>query len=228
MKQRTIDLVPDSIRIRSQAGVVAGRYVAALLIAIALMVVTVTHSRLVLDRAHKRLRVVEEQADLVLSAEAKADQLRSRLDDTRDQIRRYRLIAMPLEVSRVIATVTNELPTSATLDRIDLFSGSRRTNRSARSRGIRAEDGPAPRILSGELSGFAATDQEVAEIVARLEALGLFKQVGLNFSRTRPVRGRGAREFRISFRIDMDVEYDVVDRVRPELQASQEGAHDVQ
>ena len=144
MKQRAIDLVPDSIRVRSQAGVVAGRYVAALLVAIALMVVTVTHSRLVLDRAHKRLRVAEEQADLVLSAEAKADQLRIRLDDTRDQIRRYRLIATPLQVSRVIATVTNEMLPSATLDRIDFFGGSRRTNRSARSRGVSNEDGPAP------------------------------------------------------------------------------------
>ena len=34
MTQRPIDLLPDAIRARSQAGVVAGRYVAALLIAI--------------------------------------------------------------------------------------------------------------------------------------------------------------------------------------------------
>ncbi|MHC4414851.1 MAG: PilN domain-containing protein [Planctomycetota bacterium] len=218
MKQRPIDLLPDSVRARSQAGVVAGRYVVALLSAVAVLVVTGTHSRLALDRARERMQIAEEQADLALAAEAEAARLRRELDDTSEFIRRYELMALPLEISRVIATITNDLPSSASIDRFDFYAGTPKSRRSVRSRGVN-NDEPQPRVLTGELSGFAATDRDVAEIVTKLEALGLAQQVSLDFSRTRAVRGRGAREFRISFRVDLDVEYDVVDRGPPSLQS---------
>jgi hypothetical protein len=211
MKQRPIDLLPDAIRARSQAGVVAGRYVATLLIAVVLLGLTATHSRLMLDLARQRLKVAEEQADIVLAAEAKAAQMRRSLNETREFIRRYERIALPLEVGRVLATVINELPSSATLDRIDLYAGTRQKNRTTRGRGSVRPDSPAPRVMTGELSGFAASDQDIAQLVANLEALGLFREVSLDFSRTRTVRERAAREFRISFRADLDVRYEVGD-----------------
>ena len=228
MTQRPIDLLPDSIRARSQAGVVAGRYVAALLIGVVLLGLTATHSRLMLDLARDRLRVAEEQADIVLSAEARAARLRRSLNDTRDYIRRYEWIALPLEVSRVIATVINELPASATLDRIDLQAGARQRNRSTRSRGAVRPDDPLPRVLKGELSGFAATDQDVAQIVANLEALGLFGQVSLDFSRTRTVREHNAREFRISFQADLDLRYEVEDLDGQHVRGQEEATANVE
>ena len=157
MTQRPIDLLPDAIRARSQAGVVAGRYVAALLIAVVLLGLTATHSRLMLDLARDRLRVAEEQANIVLAAEAKAAQLARSLNETRDYIRHYERIALPLEISRVIATIVNELPASATVDRIDLRAGIRQRKRTTRGRGAVGSNGPPPRVLTGELSGFAAT-----------------------------------------------------------------------
>ncbi|MHC4653255.1 MAG: PilN domain-containing protein, partial [Planctomycetota bacterium] len=224
MTQRQIDLLPDAIRARSQAGVVAGRYVAAMLIGVVLLGLTATHSRLMLDLARERLRVAEEQANIVLAAEAKAAQLRRSLNETRDYIRRYEKIALPVEVSRVVATIINELPASATIDRVDLQAGARQRNRSTRSRGTVRPDEPLPRVLMGDISGFAATDQDVAEIVANLEGLRLFEQVSLDFSRTRVVRERNAREFRISIRADLDVRYDVEDsddlRVREQQEAA--------
>ncbi|MHC4429365.1 MAG: PilN domain-containing protein [Planctomycetota bacterium] len=211
MTQHQVDLLPDAIRARSQAGVVAGRYVAALLIGVVLLGLTATHSRLMLDLARDRLRVAEDQADIVLSAEAKAASLRRSLNDTRDYIRRYERIALPLEISRVIATIVNELPASATIDRLDLHAGTRQRSRTTRGRGTPRPDDPLPRVLTGELSGFAATDEDVAELVASLERLGLFDEVSLDFSRTRTVRQRNAREFRISYRADLDVRYEVED-----------------
>jgi hypothetical protein len=222
MTQRQVDLLPDAIRARSQAGVVAGRYVAALLIAVVLLGLTATHSRLMLDLARDRLEVAEDQADIVLSAEAKAAQLRRSLNDTRDYIRRYERIALPLEISRVIATIVNKLPASATIDRIDVRAGVRQRNRSTRSRGALRPDDPLPRALTGELSGFAATDHDVAQIVANLEALELFDEVHLDFSRTRTVRERNAREFRISFRADLDVRYEVEDLDEPHVRRREE------
>ncbi len=212
MSQPPIDLLPESIRARSQAAVVAGRYIAALLIASMLLLVPATHSRFQLESAHDRMRAAEEQADLVLTAEAKASQLRDELRETRVFIDRYEHLAMPIPMSRLIATITNELPPSATLDRIDLNAAGRNARSSVRRRGLRDNAESRQRFLIGELSGFAASDRDVADLVERLESLGLCRQVSLDFSRTRNIRGRSAREFRVSFRIDLDRAYEVVDR----------------
>ncbi len=220
MSQRPIDLLPDSVRARSQAGVVTSRYVVSFLCAIGVLVITGTHSRLLLDNAHQRVRVAQEQAHLALTAEAKAREIRVELAEADDFIYRYELVSMPLELSRIIATITNDLPPSATLERLDLTVAAPRPHRSVRSRAAKDEEGPRPRVLRGELNGFAATDRDVAEIVTRLEALNLAERVSLDFSRTRAVRTHGAREFRISFRIDLEARYDVVDRPEPDIQAT--------
>ena len=212
MSQPPIDLLPESIRARSQAAVVAGRYIAALLIASMLLLVPATHSRFLLESAHDRMRAAEEQADLVLTAEAKASQLRDELRETRVFIDRYERLAIPIPMSRLIATITNELPPSATLDRIDLNAAGRNARSSVRRRGLRDNAESLQRFLIGELSGFAASDRDVADLVERLESLGLCRQVSLDFSRTRKIRGRSARQFRVSFRIDLDRSYEVVDR----------------
>ena len=210
MTQRPINLLPDVFRAQSEAGVVAGRYVVSLLIAVVLLGLAATHSRLMLDLARQRLRVAEEHADIALSAETKAAQLRRQLDDTRDYIRRYELIALPIEISRVVATLTNILPQSATLDRIDLAAGTPRTARSTKRRSNTTE-GTVARTLTGELSGFALTDRDVAELVNRIEDIGLFEHVRLDYSRSRSVRGENARGFRISFHADLGVRFEVTD-----------------
>ena len=68
------------------------------------------------------------------------------------------------------------------------------------------------RSLGGELLGFAATDEEVADIVARLRELGICDRVQLDYSRRRDVRGHIAREFRVSFRISLDAVFEIVER----------------
>ena len=88
--------------------------------------------------------------------------------------------------------------------------------------------GAVPRVLTGELSGFAATDQDVAQLVANLEHVGVFEQVSLDFSRTRSVRGHNAREFRISLRSDLDVRYDLVEFELPEHSAQDWGTAHVE
>ena len=51
------------------------------------------------------------------------------------------------------------------------------------------------------------SDQQIAELVRNLETTPLFKDVSLDYSRTRGVRGVSAREFRLSFRVDLDASY---------------------
>lgn len=224
MRQGSVNLLPDALRARSQAGLVAGRYVVALLIAVILVGLTATHSRLILDLSRQRVRVAEDQADLVLAAEANTIRLRARLTELSEFIDEYEQIALPIEVSRVIATIVNQLPPSVAVERVDMYAGVRRSNRSVRER-TDAGDEQRARILTGELSGFAASDQDVAETVAHLEALPIFQEVSLDFSRTRTVRAVNAREFRISFFVDLNVNYDIEELETPRVAVGMGGNH---
>jgi hypothetical protein len=225
MSQHPLDLLPDEVRARSLAGLRTGRFVTALVSTTLLVVILATHSVLHLGRKRSECAVAEEQAELVLRTEQKAEELASRIDGYRNLIDLYERIALPLEVSRVISTIVNELPATMTLDRIDLDAAARRTGSVARSKGLEDGDAPPPRVLHGEVAGFAVTDQEIAELVARLGAIRPFRDVSLDFSRTREVRGRKAREFRLSLWIDLDVPYAVSDRTSAETPPREELTH---
>jgi len=209
MNQHSIDLLPEALRNRSQAGVRTGRYVGAVVLSAVVLVVLATHSRLELERSRGALNLSREQADLVLATEARARELHEMIAELNERVQRYERIAYPFEVTRVLATVINDLPEGMTLDRIDMDAGARRAVRSARSRDKEVNDTP-PRILTIELSGFAPDDDAIARFVSRLEGQTAYRRVSLDFSRTRAVRGILAREFRLSFSLDLDVPYDVV------------------
>jgi len=213
MRQHPIDLLPDSIRARGQARTRTGRYITAGILSVVVVVLAATHARLGLARARDELATAREQADLVLNAEAKATELNRMIADDRQYIDQYDRMALPLDLSAVIATVINRMPEGMTLDRIDVDAGARRLVRTSRSKGESDQDQPLPRILTAELSGFAPNDQRIAEFVAELEQARPFRNVSLDFSRTRILRGLSAREFRLSFRIDLDVSYEIVDEL---------------
>ena len=220
MSQHSIDLLPEQIRVYSQSRVMARRYVIAIVAVVALLAIAATHARVRLGHARQQLSEAQQQAELVVAGEAQVSALRGEFRQRQQFIQRYEHIAVPLEMSQVLATVVNELPVNVTLDYLDLAVGARRSARTARSRSTENENGPLPRVLSGELRGFAATDADIAEIITRLESRSLFEQVSLDFSRTRSVRDRVAREFRVSFLINLDLPYRIVP-------ASQVGAEEV-
>ncbi len=216
MSQHSIDLLPDQIRARSQSRIMTGRYISAVVAVVALLAIAATHSRVRLAHARQQLDKVQQRAELAIALETEASSLRAELRQQQQFTQRYEHIALPLEMSQVLATVVNVLPVNVTLDHLDLVVEARRSVRSARSRGTGDAKGPLPRVLSGELRGFAATDADIAEIVTRLESRSLFEHVSLDFSRTRSVRERIAREFRVSFRINLDRSYRVVAAPRAE------------
>jgi hypothetical protein len=208
-RQHSIDLLPQAIYARSQAGLRMGRFIAASVMTVVGLVVLVTHSRIALRAAEDELVAVSTQAKQVFATEARADELRKTLADTRKFIETYDRVSYPVEISGVLATVIRKLPQSVALDQIDLTAAIRQTSQTPRSKRDDKDQPPPPRILVGEISGFAATDQHIAELVSQLESSPPFREVSLDFSRTRDVRGQTAREFRLSFRIDLDAHYQV-------------------
>jgi len=206
--QRPIDLLPREILERSLARLRATRIISTMVIMTIIGGVLATHARLTTMQMRQRLDTTEQKADRVLDIERRAQRLRDERAVMRTMVVSYAEVAHPLNVGDVLATVINELPESATIESIELTAGSQQA-RTARRRVVQQDDKPAPRVLIGEIGGFAMNDQQIATFVQSLSNRAPFEHVALDFSRTRVVRGRPARAFRMSFRIDLERRYDV-------------------
>lgn len=214
-----IDLMPAAIRARNQAGLRASRVIAASALAGVITIVLATHSRVRLTGATQQLAAVKSQAEAVFALETKARELSALLEQSRTYIERYEQVAYPVEVGAVLATVVNALPASVTLEQIDVDAGTRTPGRSPRARtSAEKKVEISPRIMTCEISGFASSDEHITELVGRLESTPPFRSVNLDFTRTRKVNDLDAREFRLSFKIDLNQRYDVawLDEARQE------------
>jgi hypothetical protein len=209
-KQHSIDLMPPSIRARSQAGLRMGQFTVFAVVSLTVVIAIATHSKIALSSAQDRLFETAGQAEQVFATEARAAELKHELDAIQSYNRLYERLALPLNIGDVIATVVQSLPSSVTLDQLDLDAGARMLGHSARSRGVEKPGEAPPRVLTGELSGFALNDQHIAELVTALESTPPFEQVSIDFSRGRRVNERDAREFRLSFRINLENTYNVM------------------
>ena len=223
MRQHLIDLLPEELRQRSLAGVRTGRTIAAFVLAIVMLVVLWTHSHVRLTNARQTLDVTTAQANKVIECEQQAQQLRESLDQYDRLAALYDQVALPIELSRVMATIASELPESLTLDRLDVIvqtssngpapvSGSRRSQ----APGLGSALSSVPRFMIVELSGLATTDQVIAGFVERLEKIPPLERVSLDYIRPRKVYEEMVQEFRLSFRISLDRQYIVADKESPE------------
>lgn len=209
MNQHPIDLLPPQVRQRAQAGQRTGRSIALFGGALLLLVVIVTHSKMVLDSAEARLASIQREAQEAIGIEKTLASLQSEITQSQAYISLYEQVSSPLPMSSILATVINALPETAALDEIHARLDSGQAVRSARSR-YSSQDQAVPRQLRIELSGFAASDAEIAEMVGRLRVINPFENVSLDFSRTRPIGGKNAREFRLSLQIDLAAVYEQV------------------
>ena len=206
-RQHSIDLMPASLRARSQAGLRMGQLLAFGVITMTITIAVATHSRIALSTAQDRLFETAGAAEQIFATEARASELKHELEAIRGFTRFHDRLSFPLRIGDILATVVNLMPESITLDQIDLDAGARTLVRSTRARGAEKGEQNLPRLLTGEISGFAANDQQIAELVSALERTPPFQNVSLDFSRGRRVNDRDAREFRLSFRISLDNRY---------------------
>ena len=207
---RQIDLLPESIRQRTNKGVRTGRTIASIAIGSVLLVALSFHARYDRDVQRTNYDRAKAEANAVISMEQRIDDLRSDLAELESAYARYRAIVPSIDLSDLTATLVNHLPGSAVLDRLDLHTAGRRSSgRSARDRGSAAGD-RSSRQMTIELTGFAPDDRVIASYVGTLEKLRIFDHLTLDYSRTKLVRERPAREFRISLRLDLDRRFEQV------------------
>ncbi len=209
MRQHAINLLPTSVQARTAKGAAISRWITLVLCGGVALGALLTWSRFRLAEARDRYDAARVQADIVLQAEKKQEELEQTLRDIDKRVERYALLSHPIELSRVTATIINLMPPSAVLDRIDIQAGARRAVKTARkpTPNAKADQPRPPRVVTGEMTGFAASDTDIIDFVAKLAEQAPLSDVSLDQTRHRVVRDQNAREFRISFKIDLESEY---------------------
>ncbi|MAB82318.1 MAG: hypothetical protein CMJ24_02640 [Phycisphaerae bacterium] len=204
MKQHQINLITPRMLERTRAGRRTRRVVAICATLVGAMLLTATHARLEVEQAKTRHESTTIRADRALNLERSLTNIDERMQDVHSFMEEYREVAIPLDATRLIATLTRSLPPSITLVELELNyddgTGSRRHVEGA-ARG--------PRRMVGEIAGIASSDGDIATLVQLIGSRDPFAEVNLDYSRSRSVRDRPARDFRLSFVVDMDHAFEV-------------------
>jgi hypothetical protein len=196
-----IDLMPASIRRRARAGVRTRRFVAACTIIALCVGGAATWASVRIDGLESRFTQAQTLAGRALELEQQAIRCQNTANEIEDAIAEYHQVSFPISVSSLVAGLASILPGGATLESLTLSL--------EEDKGAASQDGGG-RVLRGGLSGFAASDEDVALLARRLEGRAPFGKVRLEYSRSRTVHGRAARGFAVSFEIDLDRTYVVM------------------
>ena len=140
-------------------------------------------------------------AGRALELEQQATQCNATASAIEQAVAEYYEVCFPVSVSSLVAGLADTLPDGATVESLTLSLNERQ--------GAASDDAPM-RVLRGGLSGFAASDEDVAKLARRLTNRPPFTNVRLEYSRSRVVHEHQARGFAVSFEIDLQKTYVVV------------------
>lgn len=158
------------------------------------------------------------------SEELEAAKLRSkevaRLKDQQQQLKLklavHEGLAMPLNVSSILATVSDLLPKRMALTEISCSADDPKLDlaalkQTATSRKSKAK-AKAPvrieaRVMNIQLTGISPSDVDVANFVGALSASPIFQNVKMRYAKSTKIDKATAREFRIEMELPMDCIY---------------------
>jgi hypothetical protein len=202
MSHGEINLVPAVVERRVRTGRASRRVLAAAAIVGIAALGVAGVARWTDIRSSAQLAAAREASAPVIALEAEIAALREQRAAISAQVETQREVGIAIPANAVVRAIAESLPKGTLLERIDLdYANVQGTNKKIRRT---ARDERAPRELRGEIAGLAANESDVGRIVDSLAALAPMSQVSLESSRSREFRGRGAREFRIQFKIDLE------------------------
>jgi len=188
-----MNLLPEKYVERSKNKARSGRVAIAIIITLCAVAAVATHSRLSMNSAVEHLVIAQSRANSALELEVDASSLESQKANIESFIERCNKENIVFAMGDIVATIANLLPGAITLEDLSLDI-------------VETESGSG---ISGRLAGFASSDEIIAELVTLLQSHAPFGSVSMDFSKSKTVRGRRAREFRVSFLIDLENDWDV-------------------
>jgi hypothetical protein len=197
-----MNLMPPETLERVEQAEATSRIVVVGAVSLSLLAAAWLHGGLRLSDAEARRALAERRAQEVLVTEQESARLTAELDGLAAEISAWRSVQLPFLVSSLLATISNELPTSVTCDVIE-FDASSLVGAAVRSGDGKTLVAP-PARLRGEMAGIALSDLDVAMLVDALRAREPISSVGVETTRHQRIDNRSVRAFRISFEIDLD------------------------
>jgi Tfp pilus assembly protein PilN len=188
-----MNLLPERYAQRSKNKARSGRVAIAIIFTLCAVAVIATHSRLVMNSAVEGWVATQARANSALAVEIDASSLEQQKAKLESFVTRYANEKTVFPMGDLVATITNMIPDEMTLEELSLDI-------------VESEFGNG---ISGRLSGFAESDERIASFVSALQSEEPFGSVSMDFSRSRTIRDKRARGFRISFRIDLDKSWNV-------------------
>jgi hypothetical protein len=145
---------------------------------------------------------VVDRAEATMAIESELATTSAELDRLGSDLAAWRRVSIPFATGDLIAAIVEDLPESASLERLELDADSLVATplRSPR----RDEPRATARRIEGEIEGFAASDEAVAAFVDALRRRPFFEEVRVESTRHRDVSGVPARAFRIAFDLDLE------------------------
>ena len=191
-----MNLLPERYIERSLNSARSSRVAIAIIVTLVVIAAVATHSRLAMNAAVDQLVVSQSRANSALKLEVDATTLEVRKTKLANFIERYDNSTNVFPMGSLVATISNMIPESMTLEEMSLDI-------------VQTEKGNG---ISGRLSGFATSDELIAGVVSSMQNHAPFDIVRMDFSRSRTVRGFRARGFRISFLIELDQSWQLAKR----------------
>ncbi len=172
--------------------------------------------------AESRLASLRDEASAIVLLEEELRTLEANIEATNAQIALQRSVASPIEASRLVHAIAELVPQDAILEHLALrgenLSGEERSKR-------RRGEAAASRAYQCEVTGVAVDDATIATFVEGLAAREPFIAVNLESSSNRAFQGVEAREFRITFRVDLDEHWTVRTGAMHAQAETEEGVH---
>lgn len=200
MSTRRMDLRPGGVRDRVRESTERSFVSRAAVVAGCLLVAAWTVGAVRLGTARRTHAEVVDRAEATMAIERDLAVTMGDLERLGDDLAAWRRVTIPFSTGPLVAAIVADLPESATLERLELDASS--LVAAPLRTGRRASE--ASRRIDGELEGFAATDEAVAEFVDALRARPFFREVRVESTRHRDLEGDAARSFRIGFGIDLE------------------------
>ena len=157
-----------------------------------------------------------KKVGVVAEAEKKLTELDHQKERVINQIAQYEHTAIPIDLSRVIGTVSKLIPGETSInsmriwvERIQVSKSEmeRMQNRVNAARSGKEQESETHRILMSELTGVAKSDIQISVLLENLETHPLFQHVQLDYSKAATLNDTEIREFRVVFEIDLEHRY---------------------
>ena len=213
---RNINLMPVQYRQRQREARWRRQFIACAAMAVAVIGALVSHARYGHGERRKAVNALTQRVTRLEAVRAEAMSIARQADAVAAQLEQYERLALPIDVSRVIATASHLMPDDLVLTGLHLQVEQRAEsmsameelrNRVAKSKGHKGSEKRIVRVLVAELSGIGPENAEVAAFIERLEDHSLFGKTQLDYDRTKVLDHGLIREFRVRFEIDLERRY---------------------